>query len=231
MTASQAAVVDHDQGPEVHLEEVVELVSQHLLPLAWEHLRERSYSTVHALDPEAVIDLDPAAVIHDVAEAAQTPTIAEAHLQNVVKTASEARVLQTSLERVLPRDLLPWESVRQRKLANHARMLGRLRRPISAELVEVVVDEEVGLTRTPEARGVLETLVGMPNLVVILTVIHDMPTRAQATSAREVVVEAVALLDRKTDKRTNVLPRVSSLPQTRIAVWDLRRAMRSGSRR
>jgi hypothetical protein len=103
MTASQAAAVDRDQDRKVHLEEVVELVSQHSLRLAWVHLRERSCSTVLALDPEEAIVLDPVAVILDDAEAVRTPTIAEARPQNVAKIANEARVSQTSREKVLPR--------------------------------------------------------------------------------------------------------------------------------
>ena len=122
------------------------------------------------------------------------------------------------------------------KLENHARMLERSKRRISIDLVEVVVevDEEVDPMRTTEVPGALGTLVVILNPVVILTVIRDMPTHAQAMSVRgvvEVEVGADAQLDRKTDKRTNVLLKGSSLPRIRIVVWVPRRAMRSGSRR
>jgi len=109
-TANQAGVVDHDQDPEAHQGVVQELVSQRLLQLAWEHLQERSCWTALALDP--------AAVIPDDAETARTPMIAEARPQNVAKTANEARVSQTSPERVL----LFLELVRRLKVENHARM-------------------------------------------------------------------------------------------------------------
>jgi hypothetical protein len=115
-------------------------------------------------------------------------------------------------------------------------MLERSKRRISIDLVEVVVevDEEVDPMRTTEVPGALGTLVVILNPVVILTVIRDMPTHAQAMSVHgvvEVEVGADAQLDRKTDKRTNVLLKGSSLPRIRIVVWVPRRAMRSGSRR
>jgi hypothetical protein len=226
----QAAVVDHGQDPEVRREVVEEPGLQHLLQLAWEHWQERNYSiVVTAPDPAVVIAPGPVAVILDDAETAQIRMIVEARPQSVVKTANEARVLRTWPEKVLP--LLV--SVRRPKVENHGRMLERLKKHMSAELVAVVeVEEDEGadLMKIIEVLDALEMLVDMPSLVVIRTEILDMQTRGRATSIQGVVV--VVLLDRGMVRRTNALQKGSrAMDQIRIAVWVPRQVMRSASRR
>jgi hypothetical protein len=56
--------------------------------------------------------------------------------------------------------------------------------------------------------------------------------RAGATLVRRgMVVEVVAVLGKRMDRGTSALPKAKSLLQIRIAVWDLRRVMRSVLRR
>jgi hypothetical protein len=226
----RAAVVDHGQDPEAHREVVEEPGLQRLLQLAWEHWQERSYSiVVTALDPAVVIAPGPVAVILDDAETAQIRMIAGARPQSEAKTANEARVLRTWPEKVLP--LLV--SARRLKVENHGRMLERLKKHISAELVVVVVVEDEGadLMKIIEVLDALGMLVDMPSLVVTRMEILDMQTRGRATSIQGVVV-VVVLLDRGMVRRTNALQKGSrTLDQIRIAVWVPRQVMRSASRR
>jgi hypothetical protein len=148
----------------------------------------------------------------------------------VAKTANEARVLRTWPEKVLP--LLV--SARRLKVENHGRMLERLKKHISAELVAVVVvveeDEGADLMKIIEVLDALEMLVDMPSLVVTRTEILDMQTRGRATSIQGVVV-VVVLLDRRMVRRTNALQKGSRTLQIRTAVWVPRQVMRSASRR
>ena len=190
----------------------------------------QQYDFVLALDPEEAIVLDPVAVILDDAETAQIRMIVEARPRSVAKTANEARVLRTWPEKVLP--LLV--SARRLKVENHGRMLERLKKHISAELVAVVVvveeDEGADLMKIIEVLDALGMPVDMPSLVVTRMEILDMQTRGRATSIQGVVV--VVLLDRGMVRRTNALQKGSrTLGQIRIAVWVPRQVMRSASRR
>jgi hypothetical protein len=178
-----------------------------------------------------VTALDPAAVILDDAETAQTPTIVEVRPQNeIARTANEARVSQTTPEKVLPQVLPHLVLARQPRQESHGRTLERSKKHISVDLIEVVAEGGADLMRITEVLDALEMLVDMPILEETHMVIQDMPTRARATSVQG-AVEAVVLLDRKMDREINASQKGSRMLRTRIAVWGPRQVMRSASRR